>query len=131
MSTRSILNVKCSDGKVRSIYCHFDGDTRLPILKKYYNSQELAEDLVSMGDMSSLAENMTCPEGHNFDHPEKGYCVFYYRDRHEPWADTKPNVYNTLKEAWEQTHQDQEYVYEYDNGWKRYKYNSARYSSEV
>jgi hypothetical protein len=61
MSTRSLINVKCNDGKVRSIYVHFDGYAHLETLQKHYNSQELAEQLISLGDLSSLDESAGPP----------------------------------------------------------------------
>jgi hypothetical protein len=57
----------------------------MPLLTGFYNSQEMAEKLVKLGDVSILAESIECPKGHSFDSPVKGYSVFYKRDR----GDTK------------------------------------------
>ena len=85
MSTRSCIGVKLPDGTINAIYCHFDGypDHHFPILVEHYNSQELAEALVELGDMSVLAESIECPEGHSFDSKFKDYSVYYGRDRGE------------------------------------------------
>jgi len=73
------------DGVVTSIYLNFDGyfSHAGVILNKHYNSQELAEKLVSGGDLSALAESCEKPEGHTFDTPVKGFCIYYGRDRGE------------------------------------------------
>lgn len=79
----SYINVKLKDGRVATVYCHKNGnyDNVGKILKTHYNSQDLAEALVAMGDMSILGEFMSCPSGHSFNDPVSGHCVFYYRDR--------------------------------------------------
>jgi len=94
MATRSLINVKCSDDKIRSIYCHWDGYGHLPILQEHYNSQELADTLVSLGDLSSLGERPSprMGEHHDFESPIKGVCVSYCRDRGEPWDEDKPGL---------------------------------------
>ena len=99
MSTQALLNVQCCDGVLRSSYVHFDGDSLLPLLNGNYRSQEQAEDLVSLGDASYLAESMAPRMGqrHSFDNPVEGVCVFYGRDRGE--EDTGPAEYKSLKEA--------------------------------
>jgi hypothetical protein len=109
--------VKCNDGKVRSIYVHFDGYAHLETLQKHYNSQELAEQLVSLGDLSSLDENAgTPPEGHSFDHRIPGYCVAYGRDRGE--KDTEASVFDDFESAKKQD-RSQEYIYEWEGSWHK------------
>lgn len=41
----------------RAVYVHWDGhpESRYPLLRQYYNSEEAARSIVEMGDMSSLA----------------------------------------------------------------------------
>jgi hypothetical protein len=92
MSTNSIITVECTDGKFRQIYVHWDGDSHLDILKNHYNTQENAEILISLGDLSVLAERPSpkMGENHTFDNPIQGICVAYHRDREEPWDDETP-----------------------------------------
>ena len=120
MSTRSLINVKCEDGIVRSIYCHHDGYGHLPTLKKFYGSLKKAEKLIAGGDLSILDAKCTKPDEHSFDTPVDGYCVYYYRDRDEDWEDTKPKEFKTLKAARKQD-RGQEFIYEFENdvwsGW--------------
>jgi hypothetical protein len=117
MSTRSLINVRCDGGKVRSIYVHFDGYGHLETLQEYYNSQELAEQLVSLGDLSSLGKSAgTPPAGHSFDHPHEGYCVAYGRDRGE--EGTEAAVFGDFASAAKQK-AGQEFVYEWDGAWRK------------
>lgn len=90
MATRSNINVKVGD-VYHCIYCHWDGypSHHSPILAGHYNSQELAEKLVSHGDISSLAESCEKPEGHSYDSPADGHTTYYGRDRGETNVDFK------------------------------------------
>jgi hypothetical protein len=68
----------------KSVYCHWDGypEHNGRILSEYYDSAK-ANQLVALGDMSSLAPSIDCPEGHSFEKSVEGYTVFYARDRGE------------------------------------------------
>lgn len=101
MSTNSSVTVKHSDGKYWSIYGHWDGyfDSVGQTLHDHYNSQELAEALVSLGDFSTLHKFMDNPSGHSYDTPATDRSVFYHRDRGEDWEDTQPNIGDTHIEA--------------------------------
>ena len=84
MATRSNINVKVGD-IYHCVYCHWDGypEHHGPILTAHYNSQELAEKLVSHGDIPILDNSCDKPEGHSFDNRVDGYTVYYGRDRGE------------------------------------------------
>jgi len=120
MSTRSLINVKCSDEKIRSSYIHFDGMDHLETLQKHYNLPAQAESLVMMGDMSSLGERLLPSEdsNHSFETPEEGVCVFYGRDRGEDLVG--PIEFNSFDIARKQD-RGQEYIYEFDNEWTQHK----------
>jgi hypothetical protein len=68
----------------KSVYCHWDGypEHNGAILQEHYDSAK-ANNLVVLGDISSLAPSIDCPEGHSFDKSVDGYTVFYGRDRNE------------------------------------------------
>ena len=112
MSTRSSITVKCRDNKFRSIYCHFDSylEHHWPLLTEYYNNQDIAEELVNLGDMSQLSESIECPKGHSYKNPVEGYSVFYGRDRGEDNVDCL--VKNSYRECFDKN--DQEYNYLWD-----------------
>jgi len=87
MSTNANINVKVGDS-FHNVYLHWDGypSAAFETLKANYNSQELAELLVSHGDMSILAEKSE-PDPkdneHSFENPQEGVSVYYGRDRGE------------------------------------------------
>ena len=83
MGTRSRIGVMHGDN-CKSVYCHWDGylDHNGRILLEHYDSVK-ANQLVALGDISSLAPSIDKPEGHSFDTAVKGYTVFYGRDRKE------------------------------------------------
>ena len=56
MATRSTIAVEHADGTVSQVYCHWDGylTHNGQILLDHYDTQEKAEQLVSLGSISSL-----------------------------------------------------------------------------
>ena len=121
MSTNSTIAVKTEKG-YKAIYVHNDGyfDYMYPLLDTWYNSKERAEALVNLGDASFIAKRL-CPSqdsGHHFDRPEEDVCIFYHRDRDEPWAQNEPNFYLTKVEVLK----TQYYTYIFEDGqWKAYQ----------
>ena len=112
MSTNSSITVKVGDS-VKSIYCHWDGypSHNGRILLENYNNQEAAEKVVSVGDLSVLAESMESPEHHSFENAIPGHSIAYGRDRGEKDVDTKE--YGTHEEALEDG-MGQEFNYYWD-----------------
>jgi hypothetical protein len=95
MSTPCIIAVKTEKGYLAS-YCHFDGytDYMWPMLTENYNSEKLAYALISKGDASSIHKKLEPDtDYHSFNNPEPDVCVFYHRDRGEPWDFVKPELY--------------------------------------
>lgn len=85
MSSDSIIAIKDFNGPVEYVTCHFGGGRELGrILTKYYGSVDLVEELVSLGDLSSVGHlGVSCPSGHTWAKPVEGYTVAYHRDRGE------------------------------------------------
>ena len=56
MATRSAIGYALPSGKVRAVYCHWDGNPEhhLPILHTDYNSTRKVQALIRPGSMSSL-----------------------------------------------------------------------------
>lgn len=108
MATRSDISVKVGD-KYRTVYCHWDGylTHNGAILLEHYNSQKLAEELVSNGDISSLGEKCSKPEGHSFENRIEGYTVYYGRDRGEEGTE--------YKESEERPQCEEEYLYVFED----------------
>lgn len=89
MSTNSTIIVEV-DGKVKSIYCHWDGHIESVgyTLRDYFGTQGQAAAIVALGDCSTItgATNI-------------GEIEAYHRDKGEDWADVKPRVYPTVDAA--------------------------------
>jgi hypothetical protein len=86
MSTNATITVVNREtGKASTIYNHWDGypEGVGATLAEHYNSQELADKLVALGNVSNLDDSIDCPTGHTFCTPVRGFSVFYGRDRGE------------------------------------------------
>lgn len=85
MATRSTITGLVAGGKYTTVYCHWDGypEHNGKILDEHYSTQEAVDQLLSNGPLSILAPDPGCPDGHSFDEPVKGFCVYYGRDRDE------------------------------------------------
>ena len=121
MSTNSTIAVKTDKG-YEAIYVHNDGyfSYMYPMLSENYASWERAEALVSFGDASFIAKRIMPSQGsdHSFDHPEEDVCVFYHRDRGEPWHQNETTFYLTKGEVLK----SQYYTYIFEDGeWKAYQ----------
>ena len=59
MATRSAIGIKRDDGTIKAIYCHFDGypSNNGRILKNHYKDPDKINELIDMGDISSLEED--------------------------------------------------------------------------
>lgn len=59
MSTRGRIGMELSNGKIKSIYVHWDAypDGVGKKLQKYYTTPEKVEELLSLGDISSLGDH--------------------------------------------------------------------------
>jgi len=81
MSTHSLIIVKTSPRTYTSSYINWNGVSNREVLEKHYNSDVLAKELLSFGDISELREKLHPTGKHTFEEPEKGVCLFYHRDR--------------------------------------------------
>ena len=93
MATRSNIAYKTPEGKIRSVYCHWDGYPAHngEMLVRYYQQARKIAQLVELGQISSLDQDVfpTPNSGHSFDSPEEGVTVFYGRDRGETMVGTQ------------------------------------------
>lgn len=89
MATRSNIAYRTPEGKIRSIYCHWDGypEHNGEMLNRYYTDQSKIEALIALGSLSSL--NKELGEKQDFDARYNGgdvredWCMVYHRDRGE------------------------------------------------
>ena len=85
-STISIVDKRANEGRGETIYCHWDGypSNNGRILLEHYQDANKVKELIGLGNISSLAENVSpTNEPHSFDEPHKGVVVAYMRDRGE------------------------------------------------
>ena len=99
MSTRGRIGIKQSDGSIKSIYVHFDSypEGVGATLNKYYTDRKKIEELLDLGDISSLGksydEEVSKMDWKRFDEkdPKKRdelikraeNCTIAYKDRGE------------------------------------------------
>lgn len=124
MATRSRIAIENTDGTVKSVYCHWDGypSNNGALLLENYNDETKIRELISMGEISSLDENIKPkdPSKHNFDNRESGTTCFYHRDRGE---DLTIDEHHSIKD-WQKKSCRQAWNYIWRNG-KWYFQNST------
>lgn len=96
MGTRSSIAVVHQDNSVSQIYCHWDGylSHNGKMLMQHYPTLSQAEELVSLGDMSSLREKIH-PDPmfpHDFDNNQKDVCIYYGRDSGDEFVETSKSA---------------------------------------
>lgn len=88
MGTSSAIGMKLDDGTVRAVRCNWDGYPQGAgrLLGEFYRDRAKVEQLLALGFLSSLDENVAPEPGtaHSWQHPQSGVTVAYHRDRDEP-----------------------------------------------
>ena len=81
MSTRSNIALESLDGTVRAIYCHHDGypEGVGALLATYYRTDEAIEDLLALGDLSTLDQTPT--ESRAYSTAANKYPATIYKSR--------------------------------------------------
>jgi hypothetical protein len=87
MATRSRIAIENQDGSVTSVYCHWDGyiKTNGVILDENYYTKDKVEELIALGDLSSLDETIN-------------RTVAYHRDQGDDLIQTP---FNNVEELFE------------------------------
>jgi len=86
MATRSTISIKTTKNGGKTIYCHWDGypANNGKILKTAYNTKEKVMELIALGNLSILNENIGEKIGFDgFDSRKTPQCLAYGRDREE------------------------------------------------
>tara|TARA_R110000823_G_scaffold287824_1_gene406079 strand:+ start:210 stop:599 length:390 start_codon:yes stop_codon:yes gene_type:complete len=98
MATRSNIAIENQDKTVSVIYCHNDGyiDGVGKLLQENYNTREKMEELIALGDISSLGETIE-------------ETVAYHRDRGEKLEE--PMQYKTVEVYFEDHNGEIDYLY--------------------
>jgi len=145
MGTRSMIAIQNPYNKtVRAVYCHWDGylEHNGAILLKHYAASSKVNNLIALGDLSSLRpeigvqhafSSLDVPkqEQEAYDKEHGNSCTFYSRDRGE---DTPFKVFPTLAKACDHyTWSDYFYCFkyskadDYQSGEWFYKRNGGRW----
>ena len=103
MSTRSRIAIEKQDGTVTSIYCHFDGyiSGNGEILQTNYSNREKVEQLIALGDISSLESDID-------------ETIAYHRDRGE---DLNQHQHKDVEGFFVDNMQEYGYLLTKDNKW--------------
>jgi hypothetical protein len=120
MATRSRIGIENENGRIESIYCHWDGHpgTNGKTLAEHYTDAEKVKALIALGDISSLHENVGPADGveHSFDKPAEGVTVAYHRDRGEDFRG--PAVKHSMEGFANSDYEEYGYVFTKENEWK-------------
>ena len=121
MATRSRIGMVQLDGSVISIYSHCGGyvSENGATLLTHYTDAEKVKELISLGDISSLAPNIN-PDPkkgkHTFDHPQEDVVVAYGRDRGEDPTRIKPRIDKTVDDFVKSDVEEYGYLFK-DGSW--------------
>jgi hypothetical protein len=120
MATRSAIGFIEYDGSVTGIYCHSDGYISHVgrILKEHYNTIEKVEELLDLGDLSTLGPSIGEKAEFTLDAPDASkQCIAFGRDKGVPettaitFSNKQEFYYNYLNSGCE-------YMYLFDgNDW--------------
>ena len=107
MATRSRIGIENADGTVSSIYCHWDGypEGVGTTLKNYYSDRDLLNELIDLGDISSLDSTIN-------------ETVAYHRDRGEELNPAR--IDKSLEAFGKSDFEEWGYVYTLENKWKTF-----------
>ena len=117
MATRSNIAIVNQDGSITGIYCHWDGYPEYvgKMLLNHYTTADIVTELLKLGNLSQLCENVNPTETHTFAEPEEGVCVAYGRERGE--KDQEAIVFEDLGEFEDSASNSwADYQYLFDNG---------------
>lgn len=120
MATRSFISKLLPDGSVEGVYCHWDGDTVGDVLKAHYTDPKKVDELLALGDISSLGPEIG--QKHDFDNPTPGYTVAYHRDRGEDmrFVTTYPSVSAMRAKVTNDIYAEYAYVFD-GQAWEAYR----------
>lgn len=120
MATRSNIGYTLPNGKIRFVYCHWDGypEYNGHILQHNYQQARKIAQLVELGDMSILGEEIGVKVDFDDRDAQKGQCLYYGRDRGETDVEPKEtdNVQDFFQNDYAYLWNGTEWiVFDYDN----------------
>ena len=118
MATRGRIGMVMEDGKVASIYQHWDSYPSClgATLLENYKDKAKVEKLIALGDCSSVRAEVDIPEGkiHTFDNPLTNVTVAYGRDRGE--TEIEPRLDDSEDAFWKSDIEEYGYLFK-DGKW--------------
>jgi len=106
------------DGTVTAVYCHNDGylEHNGQVLHDHYSDPEKVKDLIALGRLSSLGDQVAPPEGvaHSFNSPIPGVTVAYHRDRDDRLDKRK---HKTVQHFFDSDFEEYGYLFTQEGEW--------------
>lgn len=122
MATRSLIGRQNSDGTITNIYCHFDGypEHNGVILQEHYSGPLKVDELIALGNLSVLREEIGTKQDFNDYNPNSNMCLAYGRDRGESNQQAQTN---SSKDFFSTDH-GVDYLYLYNSNFEWECYNA-------
>ena len=123
MATRSLIGKQNQDGSISYIYCHYDGypSHNGVILQEHYTTPFKVDQLLALGDLSILAEEIGQQQDFNDYHKRnRNWCLAYGRDRGE--SNTK--MATVSRDEFFEQDRGVDYLYLYNNDFEWECYNA-------
>lgn len=117
------MSTPCFIGKVdnktddvRFIYCHFDGYPEYvgDVLNTYYKDHGKVEDLLDLGDISVLRQEVSADPSYTEEEIKDKVTVAYFRNEGEDWDSVTPK--HTQLANYEKGEDTIDYLYLYKDG---------------
>ena len=124
MSTRSAIGYVMPSGRIKAVYCHWDGEPRIKEKElKQYKDKTSVVQLIKKGNMSSLETRSTwLTGGRGYFAEARAPQPLYFNERGDSWSQCKPRISLSKREAikfW--SGWDCEYLYVFTpEGWKTF-----------
>jgi len=117
MGTRSRIGIQLENGVIESIYCNFDGYPSYNgnILLTYYKDRNKVQQLIDLGDISSLGPEIG--EKQDFNNPSDDWTLVYGRDRGERGTQKTINTDGVVGFFGNDCGEEYFYLFTKDNKW--------------
>ncbi len=121
MSTRSLIAKQVGNDEYLTIYCHHNGDVihNGAVLLECYNTAEKVDELLALGDISSLGKNINgLPNkkySHLYEKEMDDMTIAYARDKGEKLS---PPTIHTTAELLATDYAHCVYIFTPENEWK-------------
>jgi hypothetical protein len=112
MATRGTIAIQNEDGTVTGIYTHWDSylSHNGRILQNHYTDETKVRELIALGDLSCLGEDIGVKVDFEDHVSHKGQCVAYGRDRGE--TNIEPRTCHNWRQFIAENGQEYDYLYD-------------------